>query len=256
MASSQQLKTEGTKTLTVPVSPHFRKVVSKGKEQKLTSEELLLQKLNQEKHAESERIAKAQKLYAMLKTRSNRRKSKLYGTNVLESAVKPKAPAVRQFVQPKKVAPSVVQASAIKRGQDGLTLFEPFQFATDKRAPPTTTALTTPDRVRAMPAAEMAQNFMKDARSHGVSSLCHIVKEGLFSIKFEIFHINIYKLGSCERCQEANHWPEPEAAHSEARSVRGHVEAPPAHSGRKGVCGNGGDRPPPLPRPSPGPPHL
>ena len=175
MCSSQPLKTEGAKTLTVPVSPHFRKVVSKGKEQKLTSEELLLQKLDQEKHAESERIAKAQKLYAMLKTRSNRRNSKLYGTNVLESAVKAKAPVVRRFVQPKKVAPSAVQASAIKRGQDGLTLFEPFQFATDKRAPPTTAVLATPDRVRAMPAAELAQNFMKDARSHGVS----ILKESL-----------------------------------------------------------------------------
>jgi len=88
--------------------------------------------------------------------------------------VKAKAPAVRQFVQPKKVAPSVVQASAIKRGQDGLTLFEPFQFATDKRAPATTAVMATPDRVRAMPAAEMAQNFMKDARSHGVSIISEI----------------------------------------------------------------------------------
>lgn len=168
------------KTLTVPVSPHFRKVIAKSKEQMLTSEDLLLQKLNQEKHAEAERIAKAQKMYAVLKSRSSRRKSKLYGNAVLESAVKqPKAPAVRQFVQPKKVSapPPAVQASAIKRGQDGLTLFEPFQFATDKRVT-IAAPMNTPDRVRTIPTAELAQNFMRDPRSHGVS--------GLFLFSFQL----------------------------------------------------------------------
>lgn len=130
----------------------------------------MLQKLDQEKAQEAERAAKAKKLYAVLKSRASRRSSKLYG-RVHGSAVKATPKKERKFVKPRKVsAPAPSVASTVKKGPGGLTLMEPFHFATDKRLAPHA-ALDADQAVRALPAAELAQHFMRDSRSHGVSLL-------------------------------------------------------------------------------------
>lgn len=157
------------KAATIPISPHFRTRQNTGnKETKLTSEEIMLQKLEQEKAAEAERAAKAKKLYTMLKSRASRRSSKLYGTAIPSSASKPTPKKERRFVQPRKIttrATTIAVPSTVKKGPGGLTLVEPFKFATTKRAGQVP---ATPDPVRSMPTAELAQNFMRDPRSHGV----------------------------------------------------------------------------------------
>lgn len=157
---------------TVPISPHFRtRAAAKNKEQPLTTDDLLFQKLEKERAEEAERVAKAKKLYSMLKTRASRRSSRLFGKIIPESATKAAKPATagaKQFNKPRKVPAAKVPAAApstVKKGPGGVTLVEPFQFATDKRIP---TTAETSDPVRVQTSAEMAQNFMRDSRSHGV----------------------------------------------------------------------------------------
>lgn len=157
----------GAKPTTIPISPHFRRrPTASSNEVKLTSEQMMLQKLEQEKAQESERAAKAKKLYAMLKARSNRRSSKLAGKLLPGSATKATPKKERKFTKPRNV-PAPAPVTAVKKGPGGLTLVEPFSFATDKRLP--TPAVPAADADVVIPTAELAQHFMKDARSHGVS---------------------------------------------------------------------------------------
>jgi hypothetical protein len=164
----------GVKPSTIPVSPHFRVrpgAAAAKTEVKFTSEELMLQKLESEKAQEAERAAKAKKLYEVLKARASRRSSKLYG-RVPGSAKKATPKKEKKFVKPRKVAtPSGRSISVVKKGPGGLTLVEPFCFATDKRIQPSAVPAAE-DVMRAVPAAELAQQFMRDSRSHGVGFGC------------------------------------------------------------------------------------
>lgn len=156
----------GIKPATIPVSPHFRLRSVTNREAQLTSEEIMLQKIELEKRAELERAAKAKKLYSVLKSRANRRNS-----TIPLSATKATPKKEKKFVQPRMIpakkgatAP-IPPPSTIKKGPGGLTLVEPFSFATDKRLPPTAESVCV-----TLTAAEQAQLFMRDSRSHGVST--------------------------------------------------------------------------------------
>eukprot|EP00428_Durinskia_dybowskii_P076584 CAMPEP_0170359130 /NCGR_PEP_ID=MMETSP0117_2-20130122/2594_1 /TAXON_ID=400756 /ORGANISM="Durinskia baltica, Strain CSIRO CS-38" /LENGTH=786 /DNA_ID=CAMNT_0010613379 /DNA_START=70 /DNA_END=2430 /DNA_ORIENTATION=- len=155
----------GIKPATIPVSPHFRARPTTGKETQLTSEELMLQKIEQEKHAEAERAAKAKKLYTVLKSRASRKNS-----TIPLSATKATPKKEKKFVQPRKIpsrkasSATVPPPSTVKKGPGGLTLVEPFSFATDKRLPSVTESASA---TVTLTAAEQAQMFMRDSRSHG-----------------------------------------------------------------------------------------
>ena len=149
-------------------------------------------KLEQEKLVEAEKIAKAKKLYKMLKTRASRRSSRLFGKvggsggggDSGVKAVKVKTAVVksktnkRQFVQPRQLpAPAAAAACTVKKGPGGLTLVEPFTFATDKRVSQQEHAVGVPAAANAaasLTTAELAQHFMRDSRSHGVRTNCFL----------------------------------------------------------------------------------
>jgi len=132
----------------------------------LSSDDLLMRKIESEKAVEFTRTMKARKLYLLLKKKSMdhppaaattttmKRKEKM--TKKLQIRIKPyQALAMRS----RKVIS--------KKTVNGNTIVEPFQFATDKRIvsePKLNSAMSC-----ATPVAEKAIKFMKDARSHGVS---------------------------------------------------------------------------------------
>jgi hypothetical protein len=185
--------------LTVPVSPSF--AGSKGtKSGNLTSEDLLMQRLEKEKEEEACRLQKARKLYKTLKAKATRRGSKVF-TSRSGSAVKAaKTKARTRFTQPKQIgfvgfghgstaslpchlhgksgaqgpleSRSTTAAAAPKRGPTGLTLVEPFKFATNKRFAVDAAAHAQAKATAEISGAEQRENFMRDARSHGVSC-CH-----------------------------------------------------------------------------------
>jgi hypothetical protein len=173
--------------LTVPISPQFRtRPASKGAEpKKLTSEEMQLQQLEQEKAEEAVRAAKARKLYKLLKQRAARRTSNKGVVKSAEKTIKVKKTLTRTvarvtnktFVQPRKLV------KPKEKGPGGTTLFEPFSFATDKRIP------ATEAPAPAVPSsAELAENFMRDSRSHGVSEntllLVHCLPTPLYLLPY------------------------------------------------------------------------
>jgi len=130
----------------------------------LSSDDLLMRKIESEKAVEFTRTMKARKLYLLLKKKSMdhppaaattttmKRKEKM--TKKLQIRIKPyQALAMRS----RKVIS--------KKTVNGNTIVEPFQFATDKRIvsePKLNSAMSC-----ATPVAEKAIKFMKDARSHG-----------------------------------------------------------------------------------------
>lgn len=144
----------------------------------MTSDDLLFQKLEKERAEEAEKIAKAKKLYTMLKTRASRRSSKLFGKVINpESAVKAAKPSSvaeggkKKFNKPRKVPAAKAAAappSTVKKGPGGLTLVEPFHFATTTKRLPVVPETPTAGPAHGLTTAELAQKFMKDPRSHGV----------------------------------------------------------------------------------------
>lgn len=149
----------------------------------LSSEELLMRKIESEKAVEFTRTMKARKLYLLLKSKSVdhppatvastttvKRKEKVVKKLQIRKVVKSsQALAMRS----RKVT-TTATASSSKKTITGNTIVEPFQFATDKRIM-TTMKKTMMNESKlsnsmgcATPVAEKALKFMKDARSHGV----------------------------------------------------------------------------------------
>jgi hypothetical protein len=131
----------------------------------LSSEELLMQKIESEKAAEFARTMKARKLYLLLKTKSVDHPP----ATIASDTVKRKEKVVKKVQIRIKSCQALAMRSrrvTSKKTITGNTIVEPFQFATDKRI------VTTEPKLSSMgcatPVAEKALKFMKDARSHGV----------------------------------------------------------------------------------------
>jgi hypothetical protein len=207
---------DSTKALTVPVSPSFAVRNATGtKSAALTSEDLLLQRLDREREEEACRAHKNRRLYKSLKAKATlqRRGSKVF-TSRSGSAVKAaKTKARNRFTQPKQIGfvghsstvslpcrlhgksggggaqalESKSTAAAPKKGPTGLTLVEPFKFATNKRFAVDAAAHAQAKQTAVVTGAEQAQNFMRDARSHGVRC-SHYPLSTVFTTPYPCIH--------------------------------------------------------------------
>lgn len=135
----------------------------------LSSEEILMRKIESEKAAELARTMKARKLYLLLKTKSvDHPPATVASTTVKrkEKVVKKVQIRIKSCQALAMRSRRVTTTTASKKTINGNTIVEPFQFATDKRI------MTTESKLSSMgcatPVAEKALKFMRDARSHGV----------------------------------------------------------------------------------------
>lgn len=159
--------------------PRSTKVVKRAQtttsKAQLSSEELLMRKIESEKAAELARTMKARKLYLLLKTKSVEHPP----ATVASTTVKRKEKVVKKVQIRIKSCQALAMRSrrvtttttASKKTISGNTIVEPFQFATDKRIMATESKLSSMGC--ATPVAEKALKFMRDARSHGVRRLMY-----------------------------------------------------------------------------------
>lgn len=153
----------------VVTPPRVAKIVKRAQtmtsKAQLSSEELLMRKIESEKAAEFARTMKARKLYLLLKTKSVDHPP----ATVASNTVKRKEKVVKKVQIRIKSCQALAMRSrrvTSKKTITGNTIIEPFQFATDKRIVTTEPKLSS--KGCATPVAEKALKFMKDARSHGV----------------------------------------------------------------------------------------
>jgi len=155
-------------TSKVVTPPRVAKIVKRAQtttsKAQLSSEELLMRKIESEKAAEFARTMKARKLYLLLKTKSVDHPPTTVASKRKEKVVK-KVQIRIKSCQALAIAMRSRRVSS-KKTITGNTIIEPFQFATDKRIVTTEPKLSS--KGCATPVAEKALKFMKDARSHGV----------------------------------------------------------------------------------------
>jgi hypothetical protein len=163
---------------TKPLSPKLRveerlRNAVRSHDQLLSSEELLLEKIEREKQEEKTKISKAKKLYAKLKNNGFHTSGVAKPTTIRKVTV-PKAPmSILEKRKGKKPIPTsckILSQSPKKKKIDKkpgeLTIPEPFHFATDERlqSHPNVQESAT----QGLTAAEIAQKFVQDTRSHYV----------------------------------------------------------------------------------------
>lgn len=163
-------------TMTKPVSPKLqieKRLKGASKVMKST-EDIEFEKIEQAKQQEMQQIKKAKKLYQKLKANGYRSLATKSEDNVVVKKVTvPKTPNSILDKRLGKKVPSALRKSPAKQEEkklrkqtSGPTIPEPFHFATDDRLQSSTTNETMLSN--SLTAAEIAQKFMQDARSHEV----------------------------------------------------------------------------------------
>eukprot|EP01039_Chlorochromonas_danica_P004620 gene4620-5063_t len=176
-AAASQSPRLTTKSLTLPSSPQFNidkrmKSSSRASMHQLSSEDLLLAKLEEERNNEKKKIAKAQQMYSRLKAKGFQSKAASSSHQTVKKLTIPKAPKSALTGRLGAKVPSVLKRSPQKKEEKvattsprpHLTIPVPFQFATDSRMKSTAAI----DRSSSLTAGELAQKFFQDPRSHYV----------------------------------------------------------------------------------------
>lgn len=174
-ATASQSPRLTAKSLTLPSSPQFnidkRMKNSSRPSVQLSSEDLLLAKLEEERNNEKKKIAKAQQMYSRLKAKGFQSKAASSSHQTVKKLTIPKAPKSALTGRLGAKVPSVLKRSPQKKEEKVTstsprlhpTIPVPFQFATDSRL-----KSTAIDRTSSLTAGELAQKFFQDPRSHYV----------------------------------------------------------------------------------------
>lgn len=174
-----------TKSLTTPISPNFRidKRMQLSKQQ-LSTEEILMKRLETEKQEEAEKSQKAKKLYLRIKMQSDQLKLKnkqSESNDVTTNCTKSK----KIFLRPKVL--SYYKENASTKTLDNCT------------------------------AAEIAMNFLHNTRSNGVTTIIYQIPNNIFIL--HIYNIYLYFEGTSKCSSKNNSTIKSKATYQTSRRV-------------------------------------
>lgn len=171
-------------TVTKPISPQFRlekRIKDHQRPIIAPSDQVMMNKLQEDIKREKLNIEKAQRMYAQLKKNGFRSAAKVEVPVMAKKITIPKTPVSildkrkgkKVPSNPKKSPPQVSSKAAKKNsGPLELTVPVPFNFTTDTRMRSTLgstmNSVASIDKNAGMTAGELAQKFMQDSRSHHV----------------------------------------------------------------------------------------
>jgi hypothetical protein len=158
--------------LTIPVSPQLRAAKRCGKKPVVSTEELEEQQVEAAMEAEKQRLLKTKKAFERFKLRAaqNIKPTAVRSSKPLTIPHTPKSRLAKKL-GPKKCSIVGPQAESTKSSAStksisprGLTVVEPFSFASEKRIPVESV------KTEVLTAGELSARFMSDPRSHDVPS--------------------------------------------------------------------------------------
>lgn len=163
-----------SRSLTQPVSPQLnidKRFKDASVKKCLSSEDITMAKIEEEKKAEKKKIEQAKAMYLRLKAKGFQPKAVSAAKTTMKKLTIPKAPnSILQKRLGEKVpstikkSPQKVEAKVITSSpRAGPTIPVPFSFATDHRI-----KLSASTKSSSLTAGELAQKFFQDPRSHYV----------------------------------------------------------------------------------------